>query len=82
MEDWNDVHVEFTTIVSDIPACDDVYLGPDIGFVSIYEYHDEDASCTLSMAEPAALCTPHVDSYTAFLDGEDPDPEPEPEPVM
>jgi len=36
------------------PKCDPIYLGPDIGDVNVFEYHDEDGTCTLS-ARPDAL---------------------------
>ena len=29
------------------PGCPPIFLGPDIGFVDIFEYNDEDGSCTL-----------------------------------
>lgn len=37
--------------------CEAVFLGPDIGFVNIMEYHDSDGTCTLSMAELATVCS-------------------------
>eukprot|EP01050_Picozoa_sp_SAG11_P005908 SAG11_NODE_435_length_9493_cov_21.529806_3_plen_674_part_00 len=66
----------------ELPTCPPVFLGPDIGFQNVMEYHDDDGSCTISMAELAAVCTTHFDSCTAFLDGEESEPEPEPEPEM
>jgi hypothetical protein len=37
--------------------CEAVFLGPDIGFVNVMEYHDSDGTCTLSMAELATVCS-------------------------
>ena len=37
--------------------CEAVFLGPDIGFVNIMEYHDSDGTCTISIAELAAVCS-------------------------
>ena len=37
--------------------CDDVFLGPNIGWVSIFNYNDGDGSCTLSMEELNSVCT-------------------------
>jgi len=39
------------------PQCDEVYLGPDLGFQSLMVYNDADGSCELSMAELAAVCS-------------------------
>ena len=40
-----------------VSQCEAVYLGPDIGFVNIMEYHDSDGSCTISMSELATVCS-------------------------
>lgn len=37
--------------------CEAVFLGPDIGYVNIMEYHDSDGTCTVSMAELAVVCS-------------------------
>ena len=34
-----------------VPQCEQVYLGPDIGFASIMQYSDTDGTCTISLAE-------------------------------
>jgi hypothetical protein len=54
--------------------CDAVFLGPDIGFVNILEYHDEDGSCTISMSELAAVCSSFFAECLAFLDSAPPPP--------
>ena len=40
-----------------VAGCEPVFLGPDMGYVNIMQFHDEDGTCTLSMAELATLCT-------------------------
>ena len=52
------------------PVCDPIFLGPDIGFQNVFEYHDEDGSCQLSMAELATVCSVHYEQCLAFLTGE------------
>ena len=39
------------------PVCEQIWLGPDIGFANVFEYHDEDDSCKLSLAELGQVCT-------------------------
>ena len=56
----------------DTEGCEAAYLGPDIGYVNIYEYHDGDGSCTISMAELAAVCAEQFAECIAFLDSSDP----------
>ena len=59
--------------------CAPVYLGPDIGFANIMEYHDNDGSCTISMSELASTCSVFFAQCIAFLQSsETPAPEPEP----
>jgi hypothetical protein len=56
----------------DVPEdCEPVFLGPDIGFANIMEYHDEDGTCEISMSELAAVCTDFFAECIAFLDSED-----------
>ena len=38
-----------------------------MGFVNIMQFHDEDGTCTLSMAELATLCSDHFDECLSFL---------------
>ena len=47
--------------------CEPVFLGPDMGYVNIMQFHDEDGTCTLSMAELATLCSDHFDECLSFL---------------
>ena len=74
-EDWDELHVEFSTVPTEAstgnPSCDPVYLGPDIGSVNIYEYHDEDGSCSLSMTELASVCAERYAECVSFLDSSD-----------
>ena len=37
--------------------CEPVFLGPDMGFVNIMVYNDNDGSCQISMAELNSVCT-------------------------
>ena len=62
---------------SENPECDPVYLGPEIGFANIFEYHDDDGSCQISMAELSAVCNVYFTECLAFLESsEDPACEP------
>ena len=64
----------------DTPSCEPIYLGADIGFANVMEFHDEDGSCTLSMSELATVCSVHYLECISFLTSGDGAPEPEPEP--
>merc|ERR1719253_1470291 len=37
--------------------CEPVFLGPDMGFVNIMVYNDNDGSCHISMAELNSVCS-------------------------
>ena len=51
------------------PECDPVFLGSDIGWQNVMTYHDEDGSCTISMAELASICTGNLlQACLDFLD--------------
>jgi Ca2+-binding EF-hand superfamily protein len=50
------------------PQCDPVFLGPDVGLVNIFNYHDEDGTCRLSMQELAAVCTEYFSECLSFLE--------------
>ena len=64
-------------------ACDPVYLGPDIGYANIMEYHDDDGSCTISMAELASVCESFFNECISFLNSsEDTAPPPPPGPIF
>ena len=52
------------------PECEDVFLGPDIGFVNVFEYSDEDDTCNLSMAELAAVCAQFFNECLSFLESD------------
>ena len=49
------------------PPCR-MFLGTDIGWVDVMEYHDADQSCTISMPELETVCRAHFDACTRFLD--------------
>ena len=57
------------------PECEDVFLGPDIGFVNVFEYSDEDDTCNLSMAELAAVCAQFFNECLSFLESDHKEPE-------
>ena len=57
------------------PRCDKIFLGPDIGLVDVFEYNDQDNSCTLSMAELGAVCTEHFAECMSFLESSEQPPE-------
>ena len=61
------------------PQCDPIFLGPDVGFATVFVYNDADGTCTLSMAELAAVCSEHFVECFAFLESQEPQPEPEPQ---
>ena len=44
-----------------------MFLGPDIGWADVMEFHDSDGSCTLSMAELAGVCNIHYAACISFL---------------
>merc|ERR1712070_67781 len=50
------------------PKCDPVFLGPDIGYMNIFTYHDDDKSCHLSMKELSAACREYFAQCLAFLE--------------
>jgi hypothetical protein len=58
------------------PVCEQVYLGPDIGFADVMAYNDADGSCTVSMAELATVCSAHFAECMSFLDSSEPTPVP------
>ena len=45
-----------------------MFLGSDIGWVDVMDYHDADRSCTISMPELANVCRAHYDACIRFLD--------------
>jgi hypothetical protein len=47
--------------------CEPIFLGDDIGFQNIMEYHDDDGSCTLSIAELATVCAAFYAECLSFL---------------
>eukprot|EP01050_Picozoa_sp_SAG11_P006462 SAG11_NODE_502_length_8891_cov_4.603731_2_plen_220_part_00 len=57
------------------PQCEPVFLGPDIGLVSVFEYHDDDGTCQLSMTELAAVCSDYFQECMAFLDSSEQEPQ-------
>merc|ERR1711871_810390 len=49
------------------PKCDSIFLGPDIGFVNVFQYHDSDGSCQLSMSELQKACKQFYLQCLSFL---------------
>lgn len=49
------------------PKCQDVFLGPDIGFVNVFEYHDADGTCKLSLKELQSACKQFYLQCLSFL---------------
>jgi hypothetical protein len=54
------------------PSCDKVFLGPDIGYQHIMEFHDDDGSCHLSLRELAKVCKQHYQQCISFLQSKSP----------
>merc|ERR1711871_937947 len=64
---------------SEGPQCEDVFLGPEIGYVHIMEYNDADGTCEISMEELAAVCSGDLfQTCLDFLDSSAPQPQCEP----
>lgn len=49
------------------PKCQDVFLGPDIGYVNVFEYHDSDGTCHLSLKELQKACRQFYLQCLSFL---------------
>ena len=49
------------------PTCQKVFLGPDVGFVNVMQYHDSDGSCRLSIQELGKVCTNYYTQCISFL---------------
>jgi hypothetical protein len=64
------------TLVSE--TCEPVFLGPDIGYVNVMEYHMDDGSCTLSMPQLATVCSAFFAECMSFLASSEEPSEPEP----
>lgn len=47
--------------------CDEMFLGTDIGWVDVMEYHDADGSCAISMQELGNVCKTHYQACLSFL---------------
>eukprot|EP01046_Picozoa_sp_COSAG06_P064164 COSAG06_NODE_15208_length_1090_cov_0.947528_1_plen_231_part_01 len=62
-----------------VPQCEQVYLGPDIGFASIMQYSDADGTCTISLAELSTVCESHYAECIGFLNSSEPPPGEEPQ---
>merc|ERR1711871_338787 len=61
------------------PQCEDVFLGPEIGYVHLMEYNDVDGTCEISMEELAAVCSGDLwQTCLDFLDSSAPQPQCEP----
>merc|ERR1711904_196404 len=48
--------LDFLASAEQVPQCESVFLGPDIGFVNVMAYNDADGSCQISMVELQAVC--------------------------
>eukprot|EP01050_Picozoa_sp_SAG11_P041093 SAG11_NODE_18230_length_496_cov_3.259446_1_plen_139_part_10 len=57
------------------PECDPVFLGPDIGLVSVFEFHDDDGTCQLSMQELANVCSDFFQECMSFLESSEQEPQ-------
>ena len=44
-----------------------MFLGTDIGWVDVMEYHDADGSCAISMQELGNVCKTHYQACLSFL---------------
>merc|ERR1711871_39203 len=53
---------------AEVSECEQVFLGPDIGFADVFTYSDEDATCELSMERLEAVCQGMFDECVAFLE--------------
>eukprot|EP01047_Picozoa_sp_COSAG01_P080404 COSAG01_NODE_15623_length_1318_cov_2.561116_1_plen_288_part_01 len=49
------------------PTCDPIFLGPDVGYATVFTYHDKDGSCRLNMKELQKLCKTHYQECVSFL---------------
>jgi len=49
------------------PKCEDVYLGPDVGYVHVFEFNDQDSTCKLSMKELGKVCKQYYQECLNFL---------------
>jgi len=57
-----------SSLLWDAPRSLRMFLGSDIGWVDVMDYHDADRSCTISMPELANVCRAHYDACIRFLD--------------
>jgi hypothetical protein len=48
--------------------CEPVFLGPDIGYSNVMQYHDSDGSCQLSVTELAKVCKAYFQECMKFLE--------------
>ena len=44
-----------------------MFLGTDIGWVDVMEYHDEDHNCRISFEELQNVCSAHYEACLNFL---------------
>ena len=74
------IQVEETRDVLSTHICEPVFLGPDIGYVSVRAWNEETQECETSMAELATACNAFFAECMSFLNSaNEPPPEPEPE---
>merc|ERR1719253_2452882 len=59
--------LDFLASAEQVPQCESVFLGPDIGFVNVMAYNDADGSCQISMVELQAVCREFFEECIAFL---------------
>merc|ERR1711939_869740 len=77
------IQVEETRDVLSTHICEPVFLGPDIGYVSVRAWNEETQECETSMAELATACNAFFAECMSFLNSaNEPPPEPEPEAEM
>merc|ERR1711865_818831 len=60
------------------PKCDPIFLGKDVGTVNVFEYHDSDHKCHLSMSQLAKVCAKHYAECMSFLKSKNKKPPPPP----
>jgi hypothetical protein len=49
------------------PTCTPIFLGPNVGYATVFTYHDKDGSCRLNMKELQKLCKENYQECVSFL---------------
>jgi hypothetical protein len=58
-------------VTAEHPGCAPVFLGPHVGFVSVFDRADGDDSCHLNVDEFVAVCAVHYEECVQFLQSAD-----------